>query len=380
MQITDVRTYLAPETGTSWINNTRIANPMTPYAQFSERRSSWRGPSGRSVYIEVATDKGVTGLGETRGGEVTQAIVEGHLKTLLVGSDPRNIEILWEQMFRATLPYGRKGVPILAISGVDLALWDLLAKLLDQPLYRLLGGATKTALPVYATHPDPATLVREGYVGMKVPMAFGPTDGKGGLQANLERVATAREAVGPDIDLMVDCYMAWDVEYTLAFAREAESYNIRWIEESLPPDDYDGYAELRRRLNWTRIATGEHEYTRWGFRELLDRGCADVLQPDVAWAGGITEVRRIAAMASAFNLPVIPHAGGVQPWTIHWMYATTNCPMAESIVFYSTSDQAPPPILRTDYQFQDGQLRPSERPGAGVEIDWSELERQSAGG
>ncbi len=379
MRIADVRTYLAPPPARSWLNETRVVTPMAIYPQFEGRRSSWRGPNAQDVFIQVVTDEGLTGLGMTRGGCVIQTIVDQHLRGLLLGTDPRNVELLWEQMYRATLPYGRKGAPIMAISGIDLALWDLLAKWMGQPLYRVLGGAMRETLPAYATHPDPAALVREGYVGMKLPMAFGPAHGKAGLRKNVERVAEVRAIVGPDIDLMVDCWMSWDLEYTLTFARAVEPSGLRWIEEPLQPDDYDGYTELRRRVRGVQIATGEHEYTRWGFRELLSRGCADVIQPDLAWSGGISEVRRIAAMAAAHNVPVIPHNGVMQPWAAHFMLATTNCPLAEYVVFYGPNDVAPPPVMLGELRPEGGRVRPSEVPGAGVDLDLAELERQTAG-
>lgn len=376
MRITDVRAYVAPPPGNSWLNRVRIATPMSAYPRFAERRSSWRGPNTQDVFVQVFTDEGVTGLGVTRGGVVVKAIVEQHLRGLLLQADPRNVELLWEQMYRATLPYGRKGAPIMALSAVDLALWDLLAKWLSQPLYRVLGGATKDDLPVYATHPDPAALVSEGYVGTKIPMPFGPSDGKVGLRANIERVAEVRSIVGPDIDLMVDCWMSWDLNYTLEFARAAKPYGLRWIEEPLPPDDYEGYAELRRRVTSTQIATGEHEYTRWGFRELIVRGGVDVVQADVAWCGGISEARRIAAMAAAHNLILVPHNGVMQPWATHLMYATPNCPLAEYVVFYGPDDAAPAPVMLGELTPQSGRVRPSDAPGAGVELNVEELLRQ----
>lgn len=379
MRITDVRAYIAPPPARSWLNEMRMATPMSAYPRFRERRSSWRGPNTRDVFVQVATDEGVTGLGVTRGGSVAKTIVEQHLRELLVGADPREVELLWEQMFRATLPYGRKGVPVMALSAVDLALWDLLAKWMGQPLYRVLGGAVRESLPVYATHPDPAALAREGYVGAKIPMPYGPADGKAGLRANVDRVAEVRAAIGPDMDLMVDCWMSWDLRYALQFAEAAKPYDLRWIEEPLPPDDYDGYAELRRRVTWTQIACGEHEYTRWGFRELISRGCADVIQPDLAWSGGISEVRRIAAMAAAYDLVVVPHNGVLQPWATHLMLATPNCPLAEYVVFYGPNDLAPPPVMLGELRPEGGRIRPSEAAGAGVDLDLAELERQTAG-
>ncbi len=378
MRIVDVRTYIAPPPSRSWLNETQVVTPMAIYPQYKGKRSSWRGPNSQDLFIQVVTDEGLAGLGITRGGSVIQTIVEQHLRSLLLGADPRNVELLWEQMYRATLPYGRKGAPVMALSGVDLALWDLLAKWMGQPLYRVLGGATQDALPVYATHPDPAALVREGYVGTKLPMAYGPADGKAGLRKNVERVAEVRGIVGPDIAVMVDCWMSWDVEYTLAFARAAEPYGLRWIEEPLPPDDYDGYAELRRRLTNTPISTGEHEYTRWGFKELLTRGCADVIQPDLAWSGGITEIRRVAAMAAAYGIPVVPHNGVMQPWATHFMLATPNCPLAEYVVFYGPNDQAPRPVMLGELRPEGGRIRPSEAPGAGVELDLEEWKRQTS--
>jgi L-rhamnonate dehydratase len=377
MRIVDVRTYVAPPPAASWLNQTRVSTPMSIYPKFSEHRASWRGPNTQDVFVEVVSDEGITGLGVTRGGAIVETIIERHLKTLLVGSDPRDVELLWDQMYRATLAYGRKGAPIMAISAVDLALWDLLAKWLGQPIYRVLGGPVRDFLPVYATHPDSYALAREGYVGAKVPMAFGPADGKEGLRKNVEQVTGMREAIGPDIDIMVDCWMSWSVAYTLAFARAVEPCNIRWIEEPLQPDDYDGYAELRRRISGIQIATGEHEYTRYGFRELLVRGCADVLQPDVAWCGGITEIRRVAAMASAYDIPVVPHNGVMQPWATHLMIATPNCPLAEHIIFQAASGAASPSILAGELEPKSGRVRPTDAPGAGVSFNHDEWRRQT---
>ncbi|MCC6176644.1 MAG: L-rhamnonate dehydratase [Chloroflexi bacterium] len=378
MRITEIRAHVAPPPARSWLNESLVATPMSIFPRFKARRSSWRGPGTQNVYVEVLTDEGLTGVGQCSGGVVAKAIVEHHLSPLLVGEDPRPVEQHWELMFRATLPYGRKGVAIMAISGVDLALWDLFAKWLGQPLYRALGGPLRDDLPVYGTHPVPAEMAREGYVAYKVPAAYGPADGKAGLDRNIERIAQARQDVGPNVDVMIDCWMSWDLPYSLAFAEAARPYGLRWIEEPLPPDDYEGYAELRRRVTWTQIATGEHEYTRWGFRELLERGCADVIQPDLAWGGGISEGRKIAALAAAHNVPVVPHAGGLQPWTVHFMLATQNCPLAEYVVFYGPNDVAPPPVLLGAPHPEMGRLRAPTRPGAGVELDLEELRRQSA--
>lgn len=380
MRITDIRTYIAPPPRGSWLNEVRVSTPMSVYPEYAGKRGTWRGPNTQDVFVEVATDEGVTGLGITRGGAVVQAIIDKHLRALLLGKDPRNIERLWDQMYLATLAYGRKGAPIMAVSALDLALWDLLAKWMGQPLYRLLGGTVHDSLPCYATHPDSHALVREGFVGTKIPIAYGPADGRAGLTRNVERIAAVRDAVGPDIDIMIDCWMSWTVEYAVEFTRAASDLRIRWIEEPLPPDDLDGHVELRNRLSvlGVQVATGEHEYTRFGFRELIERGCADVLQPDVAWSGGITEIRRVAAMASAHGLPVIPHNGVLQPWAMHLMMATPNSPMAEYLVFYGPDDEAPAAIMKGGLVPQQGRIRLKEEPGAGVAFDLEEWRRQTS--
>ncbi|MBZ9894359.1 MULTISPECIES: enolase C-terminal domain-like protein [unclassified Mesorhizobium] len=378
MRILDVRSYIAPPPRGSWLNEIRVSTPMSAYPEYGGKRGGWRGPNAQDVFIEIIADDGLTGVGMTRGGAIVETIVAQHLKGLLVGKDPRNIEMLWDQMYLSTLAYGRKGAPVMALSGIDLALWDLLGKWMGQPLYRILGGEMRASLPCYATHPDSDALVKEGYIGTKLPMAYGPPDGKEGLRRNVERVAEVRETVGPDIDIMVDCWMSWTVDYTLEFARAAAEYRVRWIEEPLLPDDLDGHVELRRRLNGPLVATGEHEYTRWGFRDLIERGCADILQPDVAWCGGITEIRRVAAMASSHGIPVIPHNGVLQPWATHLMMATPNCPLAEYLVFYGPNDEAPPPLMLGELKPENGRVRPSEQPGAGIEFDHEEWRRQTA--
>jgi L-alanine-DL-glutamate epimerase-like enolase superfamily enzyme len=212
----------------------------------------------------------------------------------------------------------------------------------------------------------------------KLAMPHGPADGWEGMKANIALVEQARELVGPDAEIMLDCYMAWNVEYTLRMARLLEPLRVRWIEEALPPDDYEGYSELTARIDSTVIATGEHEYTRWGFRELIARRCCHILQPDLAWVGGITEARKVAALASAWGLDVIPHAGGLQPWTLHFIASTVNAPWAECVVVGNPGDAQPLrglyPVLKGVPLAQDGVIAPADAPGVGVEVDATYLE------
>ncbi len=377
MRITRVTAtpIVAPESEkkeASWLSESLVANPMSIYPGYKDRRSSWGAKWGPEVLVRIETDEGLTGIGGSAPAPARQ-MIEEHFAYLLAGQDPFNIELLWDQMFRASLPYGRKGLPIMAISAVDTALWDLVGKATGQPLWRLLGGKVRDPLPAYSTGNDVARYKALGFNGFKLAMPYGPTDGWAGMKGNIALVEETRATVGDDADIMLDCYMAWNVEYTVQMARHLEPYRLRWIEECLPPDDYDGYTFLTQHIHSTTVATGEHEYTRWGFKELITRGCCQILQPDVNWVGGITETRKIAAMASAWGLDVIPHAGGLQPWAVHLVASQVNTPLAECVVIGNAGDPNP---LRSLYPYlsgvplpENGFISPSDLPGVGVEVN-----------
>ncbi len=374
---TPVKPVAAEPREASWLSESLVANPMSIYPKYKERRSSWSPRWGREVVVQIFTDDGLVGLGATAPAPARD-LIEHHFARLLVGEDPFNVEMLWDQMFKASLPYGRKGLPIMAISAVDVALWDLIGKATGQPVWRLLGGRIKERIPVYATGNDVGGYHRLGFRAFKLAMPYGPADGWEGMKKNVELVQRVREAVGPDCDIMLDCYMAWNVEYTLRMARLLEPFRVRWLEECLPPDDYDGYAEITAKIDSTTIATGEHEFTRWGFKELIARRCCHILQPDLAWVGGITEARKIAAMASAWGLEVIPHAGGLQPWALHFIASQVNCPWAECVVIGNPGEESP---IRSLYPYfhgvpvpEKGYIRPSDQPGIGHEMDPQWLE------
>jgi L-rhamnonate dehydratase len=368
---TPVRPPAHYEAHASWLSESLVANPMSIYAEYKDRRSSWGARWGHEVLVRIETDDGLIGIGCTAPAPA-RMIVEGHLAHLLDGQDPADVERLWDQMYRSSLPYGRKGLAIMAISAVDIALWDVLGKAHGVPVYRLLGGKLQERLPVYATGNEVDWYQQFGFTRFKLAMPYGPVDGSAGIRGNVALVERARETVGPDADIMLDCYMAWDLEFTLRMAEAVRPYNVRWIEECLPPDDYEGYAELRRRVEGMAVATGEHEYTRWGFAELLSRKCCHIIQPDLAWCGGISEARRIAALASAHGVPVIPHAGGLQPWGIHWLAAQAPIPWAEYVVIANSVDgELRPlyPFMRGIPQPRDGFITPSDLPGLGIEVD-----------
>jgi L-rhamnonate dehydratase len=361
-----------PAPGSWSTQGVEVASPMSVYPKYKARRSLFFPDPGQleGFTVEIATDKGVKGYGS--GGTGGGLVVERHLTKLLVGEDPFDVERLWDTMWRATMHYGRMGLVINAISGVDLALWDLIGKALGEPVYRLLGGATKERIPAYCTGNDIEQHIQFGYRRLKLAMPHGPADGREGMKKNLELIRRTREALGPDGDIMLDCWMAWTEDYTLEMAELAAPYRIYWMEECLPPHDYAGFGRLRAALKTTRIATGEHEYTRYGFRQLLEHRSAAIWQPDIHWCGGLTELRRIAALAAAYEIPVIPHGGGARD-AVHFIMATVNSPWAE---LFMPAPGGPPEVYR---RYEEDNLlsrgpegiytRPSEQPGFGWDFE-----------
>jgi L-alanine-DL-glutamate epimerase-like enolase superfamily enzyme len=246
---------------------------------------------------------------------------------LIVIQDPRDTNHLFEQMYRASMFYGRKGLPVAVISVIDLAIWDLLGKIRNEPVYKMIGGATRERLDFYCTGPEPAAAKEMGFFGAKVPLPYGPGEGVEGLKKNVEFLTKHRESVGPDFPLMVDCYMSLNVPYTIEVVKATEHLNLNWWEECLSPDDSDGFEQIKRAHPRMKFTTGEHEYSRYGFRKLIEGRNLDILQPDVMWVGGMTELLKVAAMAAAYDIPVVPHASG--PYSYHFVVSQANSPFQE---------------------------------------------------
>ncbi len=289
------------------------------------------------LLVEIFTDTGLVGLGNAAlSPVVTKTLIDTYLKPLLMGADPWDVEFLWQQMYRRTLAFGRKGVALVAISAVDIALWDLLGKDAKQPVFRLLGGRTKEKIPVYASRLYASPLEQlqaeaqkykdEGYSMMKLRFGWGPVDGAAGMQKNVELVRAVREVVGDEVDLMADAYMGWTLDYAKRMLPLLEPFHLRWLEEPVIPDDTRGYRELKE-YGLIPIAGGEHEFTIFGFRELLEANALDYIQFDTNRVGGISQARKISALAESFQVPVVPHAG--QMHNYHVVMASLNSPIAE---------------------------------------------------
>ena len=360
----------APEEVFNWHRH-KVANPMTKYPEFRDNRSAATGrDSGRMVIVEVESASGHIGVATTNGGVVAASIIELHLADMLEGESPFAHERLWDRMFNSTIAYGRKGVIIHAISGVDLAIWDLHGRITGMPVYALLGGPIRESIDVYATGPSAANIKDLGFWGAKLPLTWGPSEGEEGFRRNVERARDAREKVGPDFPLLYDCWMALDVDYAARLAWALEPLGFRWLEEPLMPDDYAGHAELRRRMPSTMMLnTGEHEYTAAGHKLLCEAG-VDVLQPDPAWCGGLTELRKIAAVATAYGKRIIPHVGGQH--TYHFLASYPNAFLAEFPVMSGLCDKILPqhePLFTGESLPVDGTITLSEEPGFGLTLN-----------
>ncbi len=351
-----------------WIDD-HIATPMSVYPEYRQSRQSFGINVLGTLVVEIEASDGTVGFSVTTAGEIGAFIVEKHLARFLEGRPITDIERIWDQMYKSTLYYGRRGVVLNAISGVDLALYDLLGRVRQVPVFELLGGPVRDELQFYATGARPDRAKELGFIGGKMPLHHGPAEGEEGLRKNIAMVADMREKVGDDFWLMLDCWMSLDVEYATRLAHEAAKHGLKWIEEALIPDDYWGYAELRKRAPSTvLVTTGEHEATRWGFRQLLETG-VDLIQPDVGWCGGITELIKISALADAHGTMVVPHGSSV--YSYHFVVTRTNSPFAEFLMMHPTAEEVVPmfsPMLVGEPVPVNGRLKVPETPGFGVEL------------
>ena len=362
-------TYFKPGDANHWLVDSLIANPMSGHPKYREKRSSWGVGVLGALVVEIETEDGTIGVATGSGGMPAAWLIRHHFARFLIGEDARNINRIWDSLYRASLPYGRKGLPVMAISAVDLALWDLVGKVRGEPVYNLIGGLSRDEITFYCTGPDAGAIKRMGFWGAKVPLPEGPFDGEDGLRRNVAFLSAQRAAVGAGFPLMVDCYMALDVPYAIRLADACKHLEIYWWEEVLSPEDVEGYRQIKAAhplLKWT---TGEHEYTRYGFRNLIADRQIDILQPDVMWVGGLTELLRIAAHASAYDTPVVPHGSG--PYSYHFIASQTGPAFCEYVAA-SADGQSIAPVFGSLFVGEalpeQGRLRLGSAPGFGMEL------------
>jgi L-rhamnonate dehydratase len=337
------------------------------------------------LVVEVETDSGLVGIGNAAlAPRLTKQAIDLYYAPLLIGEDPFDNEYLWQKMYRRTLAWGRKGIGMTAISALDIALWDLMGKEVGKPVFKLLGGRTKEKIWCYASKlyanddhdkflAEARQYLEQGFSAMKMRFGYGPKDGPIGMRKNIEQVRGLRDLVGPDIDIMLECYMGWTLEYARRMLPRLAEFQPRWIEEMVIADDVEGYVELKK-MNIIPVSGGEHEFTQYGFKDLLERHAIDVIQYDTNRVGGITAAQKVNALAEAWSVPVIPHAG--QMHNYHLTMASTASPMSEFFpvfdvevgneLFYYVFKGEPQPV--------NGYLQlDDDKPGLGVELSTEHL-------
>ena len=371
-----------------------------PYASASGVQSRRGG-----LLVEVETDSGIVGIGESGlGGGATATVIAKDLAPMLIGEDPLMIEGLWQTMFARTRQYGRRGLVMQAISGIDIALWDIAGKVAKMPVYQLLG-ACRDRVEAYASGgfyqagKSAADLAGEaegyrarGFKGMKMKVGRNPSTqthlrqliGNAAFcevdpSEDLARVAAVRQALGPQAKLMVDVNCAWSPAFAIEMGRAMEPYHLYWIEEPVATDDIEGSARVADALA-TPIAGYETEIGLYAFRELISRGAVDIVQLDIAWSGGFSEGRRIAAYAQAHHRMVAPHAFAGAVLLVASLHFAAAIPNALVLEWDQNPNAIRDELLKEPLKLEsDGTVKLPDRPGLGIELDRSAVERYRVG-
>ena len=316
------------------------------------------------IVVRVTTECGQFGHGYGGGGIPATQIINDHLSRFLIGHPVESLEDIqsvWQSMYRASVPYGRGGLAMMALSGVDLALWDLLGRATNRPVYELLGGLQNPKVQAYASGKFFSNYLEMGFSATKIPCKWSEP---GDFERTELLVANAREVMGPSALVMLDCYMSWDREVALEMRRRLERYDLYWFEDILTPDHKRELAALRPRLAPINLAAGEHEFTLAGFQALAEVGALDIWQPDVTWCGGLTGALPILDLAEKHAIPVCLHRGG-EVWGLHLIAASNCLCLAELVLPEAQPDQMQ--VWLGEPFVIDGCLRVNDRPGFGVD-------------
>ena len=343
----------------------KITEVKAVYPTYKNVAASWRTHFWQIV-VRIETDQGITGLGYGGGGVAAVEVINGHFRELLLGTEINNIQDIsknWDLLYSASIPYGRKGIAVMALSGVDLALWDLLGKAEHCPVYELIGTRNKESVRAYATGTDVEWYAELGFKSHKFPHRW---NGEKSYETAIESANTSRQVLGKEALVMIDTYMTWDFDVTLNMSKILNPYDIYWFEDVLTPDELDGQKKLRPKVKPTLISGGEHEFTHYGFSEIAKSKALDLWQPDITWCGGITAGLRIMKIADFHGIPVVPHRGG-EVWGLHLIVASNCLNMAE--ILPGTREGSIDEIWTGEPRYLDGSISPTDEPGFGVSIN-----------
>jgi D-galactarolactone cycloisomerase len=347
-----------------------------------------------SLVVEIETDQGLVGWGECYGPARINAAVVRELSGFLIGQDAMRSEFLWHEIYARYRDHGQKGVIIQGLSGIDIALWDLKGKFLRQPVHRLMGGPIRSTVRAYATglyrreDGDPAAYLAEeavqyrdqGFSAVKLKVGFG-------VEEDVRVTHAVRDAIGPKTALMIDANHAYDSVAAIRLGRQIEDLDIGWFEEPVPPEDVDGHLRVKSALS-IPIASGECEFTRYGFRELLERRAVDIVQPDTCAAGGLSECKKIADMAAAYGVRFAPHvwgtgiaiAAGLQLLAVTSSFTPPSLrPLEPMLEFDQTEHPVRKVLLIEPIEHQNGLVAVPTGHGLGIEVNREVLTRFKSG-
>jgi len=373
MKITDVRAHVLE------------ANLSQP---FSYSRA-WYA-SRTALIIEIVTDQGLIGWGECYGpARINAAVVEA-MRSLLIGQDPMRSEWLWQEIYSRFRDHGQKGAIIQGLSGIDIALWDLKGKFLQQPVHRLMGGPIRTAVDAYATGlyrretgtpevylaEEAQSYCDQGFKAVKLKVGYG-------IDEDTRASRAVRDAIGPGVGLMIDANHAYDAVAAIRLGRQVEALDIGWFEEPVPPEDIEGHRAVKAAVSMP-IASGECEFTRFGFRELLRTRAVDIVQPDTCSGGGLSECKKIADLAAAYGVRYVPHVWGTGialAAALHLLAVLPHCtpsslhPVEPMLEFDRTEHPIRQALLRIPIEHRGGRVAVPEGVGLGIDIDPDALRR-----
>ncbi|ETF01094.1 L-rhamnonate dehydratase [Advenella kashmirensis W13003] len=369
---------------TCHVVSTPIERPFT-----SSR--GWLYKTRGSCIVEIETQDGTVGWGECYGpSHVARSFIDTQFAQRIIGRDPFDVEVIWEDLYNRIKDYGAKGMAIAAMSGIDIALWDIIGKSTGKPVHKLIGGAFRDTVTAYATGlyfidmdrlieeavEEAQAYAQDGFSAIKMKI------GLGSPKLDLARVEAVRKAIGDDIRLMVDANHCFTVPAAIRLGRELEKLDVEWFEEPISPEDIDGYVQVTQALDMA-VAGGENEYTRWGFRDIVSRKAMDIIQPDLCAAGGFSECKKIAAMATAHGVECVPHAWGSVigvAATLHFIAALPDQPpsfrpMPALFEFEQCENPFRDHLATEPILLVNGAVRIPTKPGLGIDIDRSVLKK-----
>lgn len=376
MKIVEVQSYV-------------LESPLKPQEYFTWAQA--KVTRRIAALVEIFTDEGISGIGEAFGFSpmAVKACVDHTFRPLLLQENPMDTNRLWDKLYTASRMEGQKGIPLQALSAIDIALWDIKGKFFRTPVATLLGGRYRDWVETYPTglyrkdvKDQTAALVeeargylRQGYRAMKLKIGFG-------LQDDLEKIGAIREAIGPQTRLMLDANCAYNASEAIWLGQRAEKYDIFWLEEPIPPEDIAGHIEIKEKVK-IMLAAGESEFTRYGFRDLIAKRAVDIIQPDLCSVGGFSEMMKIIALATAWNLRCIPHVWGTA------IGLAANLQLQAAMPHFPTSlhpeqslmeyDRTPNPLreelVEEKFEMEGTRMKIPSRPGLGITLNRKALEK-----